>query len=222
MNKLKIRSYTSKLISSNMYIMEKDKKAIIIDPCIDKEALLYIQEKSITIDYIILTHEHYDHISGVNCFKELFGCKVICNKECANAIEHPKLNFSKYFDVLIEVLPKDKDMTIPPEIEPYSCMADMVFEKEKTIDWKGHKIELVSTPGHSKGSICIIVDNKYLFSGDSLLRDYPTITRLKGGSYKIYKENTLEFFKFLLPETIVYPGHYESFKLIERINSSNI
>jgi glyoxylase-like metal-dependent hydrolase (beta-lactamase superfamily II) len=120
------------------------------------------------------------------------------------------------------VLPKDKDMTIPPEIEPYSCMADMVFEKEKTIDWKGHKIELVSTPGHSKGSICIIVDNKYLFSGDSLLRDYPTITRLKGGSYKIYKENTLEFFKFLLPETIVYPGHYESFKLIERINSSNI
>lgn len=217
-NKLNIRSYTSQLISSNMYIMEKDKRGIIIDPCISKEALLYIRENSITIDYIILTHEHYDHISGVNWLKELFDSKVICNKECANAIQCPSHNFSEYFNVLIEVLSKNKDMTIPLEVEPYSCMADIVFEKEKTIDWKGHKIDLVSTPGHSKGSICIIVDNKYLFSGDSLFRDYTAITRLKGGSSKDFKEKTVVLFKSLSPEIVVYPGHYQSFGLSEKIN----
>lgn len=198
-----------------MYIVKSNDNLVIIDPWESNELLEMISHHSLKIDYIILTHEHYDHISGVNWLKENFDCKVICNKECAEAIQHPNLNFSKYFDILIEVLPKETEMKKPIKVEPYSCSADITFEKQKAIDWRGHKIDLISTPGHSKGSICILLDNKFLFSGDSLLKDYPVITRLKGGSSIEYKEKTVPFFRSLKLEMTVFPGHYEKFILKE-------
>lgn len=216
MKKNEIKRYKSSLLSSNMYIISIEKQAIIIDPHISEEALKYIKNNLLKIDYIILTHEHYDHISGVNWLKDKFNCKVICNKECAEAIKWPNLNSSKYFDILMELLPKEIEIDEAMKVEPYSCFADITFEENKSIKWKGHKIDLISTPGHSKGSICIVIDDKYLFSGDSLLKDYPTVTRLKGGSLKDYKEKTINFLKSLSHKMLVYPGHFESFRLIEK------
>ena len=216
MNKLKIMRFESLLISSNMYIIESGKSVIIIDPCESSESLKYLNDNELLVNYIILTHEHYDHISGVNCYKELFDCKVICNKACGEAIQEPSLNFSKYFNVLIEILPNDKDIDVNLAVNLYSCTTDIAFENQMYIYWKGHSIDLISTPGHSKGSISILVDNKFLFSGDSLLKDYPTVTRLKGGNSKVYREKTINLFNSLSSETIVYPGHYESFVLKDK------
>lgn len=221
-NDIIIKKYSSKYIYSNMYIVSFQGHSIIIDPCISKEALIDIKDNLLSIDYIILTHEHYDHISGVNWLKGLFKCKVICNSECAKAIPYPNLNLSKYFDVLIEVLPEDKKPIKSLTVKPYSCFADIIFQNQKSVEWKGYKLDLISTPGHSKGSICILLDDKYLFSGDSLLRDYPTVTRLKGGNSKTYKDKTLKFLKSLSSEIAVFPGHYEPFVLKDGINNSNI
>jgi len=218
MEKIGIKVFKSNLIASNMYFLIYDHNVIIIDPCISNEALKYIKENSLRVDYIFLTHEHYDHISGVNWLKELFNCKVICCKECAEAIQDPKLNFSKYFDVLMELSPNDEEMNNPINVEPYSCFADIILENQKTIEWKGSKINFISTPGHSKGSTCILVNNKYLFSGDSLLRDYPAVTRLKGGSSKLYKELTLKYLKSLSSDILVFPGHFDSFLLKDKLN----
>ncbi len=218
MSNLKIQVYKSPLLSSNMYAIKSNKNLIVIDPWSSNDLIELIYKDSLKIDFIILTHEHYDHISGVNWLTEKFNCKVICNKECAIAIERPELNFSKYFSVLMEVMSIDKVENQPEQVELYSCYANITFERQKTMEWEGHKIELISTPGHSKGSICIVVDDKYLFSGDSLLKDYMVITKLKGGSLKDYKEKTISFFKSLPKEIVIYPGHYESFKLIEKIN----
>lgn len=215
-----IKVFKSQLISSNMYILTSNKNAIIIDPCISYEGLKYIEDNSLNLDYIILTHEHYDHISGVNWLKENFGCKVICNENCAKAIQKPNHNLSKYFNVLIDVLPKE-EMSTNIKVEPYYCYADITFGNQKYIEWEGHNIELISTPGHSKGSICVKLDDKYLFSGDSLLKDYPVITRLPGGSSKTYNTETLEFLKSLSQEIIVHPGHYESFKLKDAISNTS-
>ncbi len=213
--KTSIKTFKSNLMASNMYFLMHEKSTIIIDPHVSEEALTYIDSNSLIVNYIILTHEHYDHISGVNLFRKMFGCKVICSYECAEAIQHPNLNFSKYFDVLMEIMPKEKEQG-SLDIKPYSCFADISFEKKLELKWEGHEVLLKSTPGHSKGSICILVDNTYLFSGDSLLRDYPTVTCLKGGNSKTYKDRTLIFLNKLSQEVIVYPGHYESFILRDK------
>ena len=62
---IEIKRYVSGLLSSNMYVIIEGDHAIVIDPFADTTP----SEGSI-IDYILLTHEHYDHISGVNVWKK--------------------------------------------------------------------------------------------------------------------------------------------------------
>lgn len=216
MTDLIINRFKSSLLDSNMYIIEYSNKSFIIDPWESIGALKYLEDNAIEVDFIILTHEHYDHISGVNWLVNKFDCRVICNDECEISIRHPNLNFSKYFDILTDILPFGKN-TQNLGIKPYCCSADITFKDKKIIIWYEHNIELVSTPGHSKGSICILIDNKYLFSGDSLLRDYSVITRLKGGNYSEYKRKTVNFLKSIPTDILVFPGHYESFYLGTKI-----
>jgi len=122
-----------------MYTIKSEKKLIVIDPFVSVELLDYIEGNLLTVDYIILTHEHYDHISGVNWLKDKFNTKVICNDKCAEAIINPALNFSKYFNILFELMPKGKGTNIPKEIVPYSCFSDITFKDNMTIDWVENK-----------------------------------------------------------------------------------
>lgn len=94
-------------------------------------------------------------------------------------------------------------------IQPYSCEADRTFDGECRMSWEGHSLWLKETPGHSAGSICILLDEKILFSGDSLVTGHPTILRLPGGSKKNFKMITIPFFESLDSELVVYPGHGE-------------
>lgn len=90
---MKIFHIISNLISSNMYVLEENNHLILIDPCI-----IDIRLENKTVDYIFLTHEHYDHISGVNYWKEKCEAEVVCSNICAENIESSRKNLSRYFD----------------------------------------------------------------------------------------------------------------------------
>ena len=66
---------------------------------------------------------------------------------------------------------------------------------------------LKETPGHSKGSICIFLDEKVMFSGDTLVTGFNTIVRLPGGSKKDFYSITIPYLKQLDEDIVVYPGH---------------
>jgi hydroxyacylglutathione hydrolase len=210
---LSVRCFQSSILMSNMYIITKENHCIIIDPFISESALNAIIRNNINVDYIILTHEHYDHISGVNWLKKKFPCSVICSDECGKAIVNPKKNLSEYFDILLSLIPDNIDYKIESSIKPYSCSADITFHDNMVMDWMGHNIELVSTPGHSKGSICVLIDDAIIFTGDSLLRDYSIITRIPGGSVSEYESHTKLFLQGLATGMIVKPGHFSDFIL---------
>ena len=61
-----------------MYVVKEGEHAIVIDPFDDTTP-----SKGLIIDYIILTHEHYDHISGVNVWKKTRDVPVLCSRPCA-------------------------------------------------------------------------------------------------------------------------------------------
>ena len=65
----------------------------------------------------------------------------------------------------------------------------------------------METPGHSPGSICILINDKYIFSGDSLVDGNKVITRLPGGSRKDYNQITKPFLEGLSEDSIIFPGH---------------
>lgn len=204
-----IHTYSFYPIDARMYIILENEKALVIDPCISEEALTLLKENDIEEFLILLTHEHYDHISGVNWLRENFShVQVFCSSKCAAALPKPSKNLSIYWEILF--MGKDeetREYVRNMNIQPYSCEADRKFEGEYEMSWEGHSLFLKETPGHSEGSICVLLDERALFSGDSLVNGHPTITRLPGGSKKEYAEITLPYLQSLNPELLVYPGH---------------
>lgn len=195
-------------IDSRMYLLIANKQALVIDPCIHEEALRLLKGWNVTDMIILPTHEHYDHISGINWLRMHFKCNVIACEQCAKNMTNPRHNASAYFEALFMFASDmDKAKIAEQEIQPYSCTADEIFSKYKCFSWQNHKIEIYQTPGHSQGSVCIIINHVYVFTGDSLIKGVQTITRLPGGSKGEFVKNTLPFFKSLSQSSVIFPGH---------------
>lgn len=213
---MEIQCIVSDLLASNMYVITENDHAIIVDPCQKTDCY----NSNFKYDFIILTHEHYDHISGVNIWKSLTNAKVLCSKECATLIENPKKNFSHHFKDFVLLQTMFSNVYVPNNVD-YICNADEYFADEMSLTWEGHTLNLFSTPGHSRGSSCILFDEQYLFSGDTLLHDYETALRFPGGSRKNWEVITYPKLKKLNSEITVYPGHFEAFKIKDWIMVKN-
>jgi glyoxylase-like metal-dependent hydrolase (beta-lactamase superfamily II) len=175
---------------------------VIIDPgtadCFD--LLDFLKSKNLTPDFIMLTHEHFDHIWGVNTLLQTFGCKLIASTDCSEKIMNKRRNLSLFYDQIGFETPN----------------ANIIIKEGNTIlTWNNNIIECIESKGHSSGSICILSDNK-LFTGDTIIKDYKTVVKLPGGNKSELKV-TLEkiFLMFNKKKIIVFPGHEECFNLDE-------
>ena len=205
--------FTLEGIDSRMYVAECDKHAIVVDPIISDDAYELLRGIGTDNILVLLTHEHYDHISGVNRIKELFDATVICSEECGRLIKKPEKNLSKYYTALFMLRDKENDEPGAKEkilnIPLYSCEADKVFYDGMAFDFCGHSISLKETPGHSKGSMCISVDQSTIFTGDSLLNGIRVSTKLPGGDRRAFEAETIPFLMDLPGCMAVFPGHGE-------------
>lgn len=203
---MEIRRFESDLLSSNMYLIVEGNHGIVIDPCRDTAPAA-----GLVIDYILLTHEHYDHISGVLAWKEATGAMVLCSQACGENIQSPRRNLASTFTVFCELQTWVKLDKLPDADSQFSCHADETFEDETVLTWRGHAFKLFALPGHSLGSIGIILDDRYFFSGDTLIEGVQIALRLPGGSKTRW--NTIGAPRLAkLPEgLIVHPGHFDSF-----------
>ena len=203
-------SFSFQPIDAKMYILLSGEHALIIDPCIDDDALNLLRKGNVKDIIILPTHEHYDHISGIYWLREHFNCKVIAIEECARNLDNVKLNISSRFDILFIFEPEEIQKQVRAlNIQPYTCYADEVFKDHLSFIWQEHSVEIVQTPGHSQGSVCIKIDKKYVFTGDSYIFGLPTITRLPGGNKKDFQNITHPFLDSLPKDTIIFPGHGE-------------
>ena len=63
---MNIKSYSFYPIDAKMYLLVENHRAVILDPCVSEEAKEYLQSENVEEIIVLLTHEHYDHISGIN------------------------------------------------------------------------------------------------------------------------------------------------------------
>ena len=223
-------TYTMPLMDSNMFVMISKSRALIIDPCINEEAEKLLEECGVKELSIILTHEHYDHISGVNRLKEWIhsdpdsgGCKVYANKACAAAITEPTGNLSEFFlAMMIKRSEEERELAKKIFDRSYSCTADVTFEGKIDLEWEYLRLVLIETPGHSPGSICVEIYEKdekgnllALVTGDSLVYGNKIITRLPGGDKQKYREVTKPYLEGFDKDTLILPGHGSIAKLEE-------
>lgn len=196
-------------IRSNMFFLLNGQFVIVIDPCIDEEAEKLFKEQHIQEALVLLTHEHYDHVSGVNWLREQMKCEVWAHEICASVIE--KQDIQRMYEILLRFHKGKDNMEVQPT--DYHCKADCIFNIETELIYRKMKVVMMPTPGHSPGSSCYLLNGNLLFSGDSLVNGFPTITRLPGGSRKDYENVTKPYLLSLDKNIIVYPGHGDSRQL---------
>lgn len=200
----KLYCFVWDFIDSNMYIMLNSDSALIVDPIYTEEVEMFLRENNTKFAYVILTHEHFDHINGLNFLRGLFPVAVYCHKVCAMNIENPAKNLSDKIDVLTMDNPVFSGKL---KIAPFSCKADVTFDDEMDIQWETYRIHMFSTPGHTPGSICAVLNDKYMFTGDTLL-SIPTLTRCPSGNKRIFIDSTLSKLKNLENKiNLILPGH---------------
>lgn len=203
-----IQRYDSGILSSNMFVLVEENHALVIDPSLDTSP-----GKNLSVDLMIITHEHYDHISGVNAWKEKYHAPLLCSETCAARITDSKKNQARHFDTFCEIQSWMQVGELPQIDTEYTCEADTTFRDETEFEWMGHSIRLIEIPGHSPGSIGIYVDEINFFSGDSLLKDTVIELRFPGGSRKQWLEIGEPRIKAVPKGTVIWPGHFESFIL---------
>ena len=177
---------------SNCYIVgsESSKEAAVIDPGADfKKIDNKINELGVKPKIIILTHAHGDHIGAVEELVEKYGVKVYIHEEDAKALIDSNINFSK---VLF-----GKNISINP---------DVMLKDGDEIQLGDLKFEIIHTPGHTKGGICIKVGN-IMMTGDTLFNNSIGRTDFPGGSFEEIIDSIQEkIFKYD-EDIIIYPGH---------------
>lgn len=180
---------------TNSYILydKKTKEGVIIDPGFSgKEILKLIREENINIRYIILTHGHGDHIGAVNYLKEELNVKIVSHKYEKELLQDSKKNMSSIMGL--------GNITIEP---------DFLVEDGNVLKLSNINLEIIHTPGHTKGGISIKVKD-HIFTGDTIFQGSIGRTDFIGGNMEdiIYSiKNKLLVYD---NSTILLPGHGEN------------
>ena len=193
-------------ISTNTYVVTDDISGdcAVVDPATEDRGLLeYLKDKN--VKYILLTHGHFDHISGVKALKDRTSAQTVIHSEDADCLyDRDKSLFSWQY----------------PDGEQPVCRGDKTVNDGDTLPFGDGEIRVMHTPGHTKGGVCYIFTNdRVIFSGDTLFRLSAGRTDFPGGNPR---EELMSLSKLaeLEGDYKVYPGHGEETTLeYERRNN---
>ncbi len=175
---------------NNCYLVsgKGSKEAVVIDSGFEhKKILRSIKLKGLTLKAIILTHSHQDHIHEAHLLQKETGATVYM---------HPKTKW------------------LTSKKRPFNIDGEYVEDVEDGdyIDIGPLELEVIHTPGHSPGSICLYTEGA-LFTGDLLFKGAVGRTNFEGGSLREIKKSLTDRLAHIPDETKVYPGHGESTSL---------
>jgi hydroxyacylglutathione hydrolase len=189
-----VRSFTVGPVAENCHIARRDgaREAVMIDPGDEADRLLQaVEALGVTVEGILLTHTHFDHVGAVAPVARATGAPVWCP-----ALEVP---------VLADIM-----RYVPwPGFGPFeSYEADHTVEGGETLQLAGMDIEVLFTPGHSPGHVTYrVADEHAIFSGDVLFAGSIGRTDLPGGDTATLMRTLGELLDLLPDETVVHPGH---------------
>lgn len=192
MSNIILKQFVLGALENNNFLLidNASKEAVLIDGSgYTDEIEKTLQEYGATLKYLLLTHGHFDHVLGVNDIKEKFGCKVLINKEDESLYNSANSYVAQFGIGNVQI----------PKIDGY-------VEDNQIIKLGDHNIKVITTPGHTLGGVCYLVEDM-LFSGDTLFYECVGRTDLPGGSFEQLAKNIKEKLFTLDKHIKVYPGH---------------
>jgi glyoxylase-like metal-dependent hydrolase (beta-lactamase superfamily II) len=179
-------------LQANCYILARQDsaEAVIIDPGAEKDKISRVLLKHrLRPVAIVNTHGHIDHIGA----DDEFGLPVYVYEKEAALLKDPGVNLSGFLSL---------PFSVTSEIRP--------LRDGQKIKLAGIELEVIHTPGHTAGGICLLLrqqNGDILFSGDSLFRGSIGRTDFSGGDEHTLIKSIREKLLVLADKTVVYPGH---------------
>ena len=191
-------------LAANCYIVEApDKTAVVIDPGAEAEVIAEeLESRGLDLQKILLTHGHFDHMGAAKELKDRYGAQVYISAQDE------------------ELLPdREKSVAFFLPYEPFHPVeADVRVKDGDVISQGSMKIKVMSTPGHTAGSVCFIIDD-CMFTGDTLFRRSVGRTDLYSGNVKEQGES-LKKLAALTQNYRLYCGHGEDTDLETEIKTN--
>ena len=196
---------------SNTYLIIDSGHAIVVDVC-SVMAVDELFKREIEPDYVILTHEHVDHLWGLNDLRERFPeAKVIAQESCSKNIVNPKTNKAAQYRIYATLRFGESYHNKEAMNRKYCCLpAEITFSDIFEFKWHSHNFKIVHTPGHSSGSSIIFMDDVIVFTGDTVLNE-DSFLKFDDGDEELFSLVTSPIINRIKPDTIILPGHGNSF-----------
>lgn len=193
---MKISCLQTGPLAVNTWLVGEEGRGFVVDPGGDPQKILRrAREEGVTLEWILLTHAHFDHILGAEGLKEA-GLKLAISAAEAPALSSSLLSLCGVAGVRLPCLKADRTLSGGEEGE-----------------FAGIRVKTLLTPGHTAGSCCYLVGDA-LFSGDTLFQGSYGRTDFPGGSAEGLRRSIGAL--FALPGDLrVCPGHGEETTLAE-------
>ncbi len=189
---LKVLRSDNGIFMENTYILLDQDQCLsaVVDPGTINDDLINAISSTGSLDMIILTHGHADHMAAISEYKVLYPeANIIASSDEKHFLTDPELNNSKSI--------AGKEIAVE---------ADIYVEDGQVIKFGTHDLRFIKTPGHTPGGMCIYTEG-LLFSGDTLFRLSVGRTDLAKADTESLMESISNKLYSLPDETMVYPGH---------------
>ena len=174
---------------TNCYLVwnEDSDRCLVIDPGYEPERVLSeVARLNKTIEAVLLTHGHFDHVGAVRTLAAETDCQVYLNEQ---------------------------DLSMPTQLTAGPLYYTHLYKEGDVLNLAGVKLRVIHTPGHTPGSVCLVAEDA-IFSGDTLFEGSCGRTDLPGGDWATILKS-LKRLAQLEGDFRVYPGHGPSTTLAD-------
>ena len=174
---------------TNCYILwdEESDRCVVIDPGYEPERILAEAARlGKTIEAVLLTHGHFDHVGAVRTLAAETDCRVYL---------------------------QENDLSMPPQFTAGPLYYTDLYKEGDVLKLAELTLRVLHTPGHTSGSVCLVTEDA-IFSGDTLFEGSCGRTDLPGGDWATILKS-LKRLAGMEKDYTVYPGHGPSTTLAE-------
>jgi hydroxyacylglutathione hydrolase len=184
-----VRCFTVGPLQENCWIVRREERALVVDPGDEADRLIEVVEAlEVTVEAILITHCHFDHVGAVAAMARATGAPVYCPAGEVQWLEH---------------------ILAFPGFGPFEGYTpEHTVAGGDRLALAGFEVDVISTPGHSPDHVTYsLADEQVIFSGDVLFQGSIGRTDLPGADHATLMRSIATLLDTLPDETRVIPGH---------------
>lgn len=190
--RVELAVFPDDLFAENCFVIRRRDTtlALVVDPGLQAPRVLqHLEREHLTVERILVTHGHIDHVAGVPAIRAQTAAPVLMHRDDLAILDWEQFRQLPF---------------VPPHFGPFEI--DQPLAHGMTLSFQDMTLRVLHTPGHTQGSVCFLFGLD-CFAGDTLFQRGIGRTDLPGGDMAKIVFSIRHVLYALPPKTVIYPGH---------------